>query len=382
MNDEEMEIVLSKLFSTAVGDPPDHVTLSGIRRQVVRRRVIKCATATAAVALAGSIGLTSAPPRYYAELGISGEANHHSQVDVIRSTATGAITGKIRCPWAKSSVYDATASTGAFFINCSRGELNGGRPTLDGSRIYRFTVSGSGHASRPVLVPGTQFAGGIGGLGVSADGSEVVVTTGGTGSALRTVVVVNTTTGAHATWTGGILPSGAVFNPEQVSLTGNGKVLAAFGRVHCPKTAAKGTCKSADQEMIEVSPASKGGSLVHGREVFQQSWIGKTSQMYINAAFINASGKTATVGVVNDAASSGIWAGVVSVKTGRVIKVQYLLTTSNGFSYRFITADPTGQFVLFDAGPPRGALVNGWVDHGHLVHLKPADGNLADTEAW
>jgi hypothetical protein len=202
------------------------------------------------------------------------------------------------------------------------------------------------------------------------------------GSPLSAVVVINTSTGARATWTSGILPGGAIFYPGTISLTGNGNELAVFGRAHCPKAAVKGTCKTPDQEMIAVSPASKGGSLVKGREVFQQSWIGKPAQIYINTAFINASGSTATVGVVNDGQSSGVWAGVVSTKTGKLVKVQYLLKTKDGFSYGLVSADPTGQFVLFAAGPPRGPMVNGWVDHGHLVRLKPTDGSLAETEVW
>lgn len=57
-----MERQLSRLFHSAVGDPPQQVNLSGIRRVVVRRRIITSITATTGIALAGLAGLAVSAP--------------------------------------------------------------------------------------------------------------------------------------------------------------------------------------------------------------------------------------------------------------------------------------------------------------------------------
>jgi len=58
----------------------------------------------------------------------------------------------------------------------------------------------------------------------------------------------------------------------------------------------------------------------------------------------------------------------------------FKLKTGDGFTYRFVEPDPSGAWVLFDAGPSsRG--INGWIDRGKLVPLKPA-GNRAFDEVW
>ena len=50
------------------------------------------------------------------------------------------------------------------------------------------------------------------------------------------------------------------------------------------------------------------------------------------------------------------------------------MRTGNGFFYRFLSSDPTGRYLLFDAGPASGT-VNGWIDHGQLILLRPANGS-------
>jgi hypothetical protein len=57
------------------------------------------------------------------------------------------------------------------------------------------------------------------------------------------------------------------------------------------------------------------------------------------------------------------------------------MNTGNGAFYGFVTADPTGRFVLFDAGRT-GGTVNGWVDQGRLRKLTPADGSNVFWETW
>jgi hypothetical protein len=55
--------------------------------------------------------------------------------------------------------------------------------------------------------------------------------------------------------------------------------------------------------------------------------------------------------------------------------------TGHGFSYQFFSADPSGRYLLLDAGPASGT-VNGWIEDGRLVQLTPADGTNVFYETW
>jgi len=70
----------------------------------------------------------------------------------------------------------------------------------------------------------------------------------------------------------------------------------------------------------------------------------------------------------------------VSAATGRRTSRLFRMKTGNGFSYQFVSADPSGRYVLFDVGTTR-ADDNGWIDHGRLVRLRPA-GNNGFYGAW
>ena len=50
--------------------------------------------------------------------------------------------------------------------------------------------------------------------------------------------------------------------------------------------------------------------------------------------------------------------------------------------FRFFGADPSVRFLLLNVGPASGTSVNGWIDHGRLVRLTPADGSNVFYEAW
>jgi hypothetical protein len=67
--------------------------------------------------------------------------------------------------------------------------------------------------------------------------------------------------------------------------------------------------------------------------------------------------------------------------TGRQLRVVYRMRTGNGFLYRFFGSDPSGRHLLLNAGPTSGT-VNGWIDHGRLIRLKPADGSNVFYEVW
>jgi hypothetical protein len=71
----------------------------------------------------------------------------------------------------------------------------------------------------------------------------------------------------------------------------------------------------------------------------------------------------------------------VSAATGRPQRVLYRLGgPGRQFGYHFVTVDPTSRWLLVDAGSGLH-MVNGWVDHGHLVPLRPA-GVDVEYEAW
>ncbi len=332
---------------------------------------------TASAASATGHALTSKPPKFYVETGLTSGGNSAKPQDVVRATATGAITGTFRCPAPTTTELEvAAASNQKFYVLCAKFVTKPKRGVTQ-SRIFRFQVTASGRATGLSLVPGGTFKGGVGDLAASANGAEVAVTVPAPGN----IVVINTKTGAHASWTGGVMPGGEIFNGGQLSLTADGRELAVFGRAHCPKGGAPGSCRSPGEEMRAVSPASAGGKLASGRMVFKQSQLIGTLQGFINDAFINSGGTTLTAGVVfGDPSKSFVEALSVSMATGKTLKVEFRLPTGNGFFYRFIGADPTGQWVLFDAGPTTHAI-NGWVDHGKLVPLKPAGDNAFD-EAW
>jgi hypothetical protein len=337
---------------------------------------------TASTANAASHNLAAAPPKFYVESGIAPHGARTPQV-VVRARATGAITGTVRCPWPKSSERDvAAAGNQAFFIDCERFSA-GPNPTVTGSRIFRFRVTAAGRTSGYSLVPGGVFKGDVSGLTASANGAEVAVYVAQTGQ--NGTVVINTKTGKRAIWLGGVMPGGENFSGGTPSLTANGKELAVFGEARCPKKAAPGTCKSPGEEMRVVSPASAGGKLASGRMVFRESQLTKPSEGFINDAFINSGGTTLTAGIVFSPGVTGSYVEAlsVSVATGKPLKVDYRLNTGNGFSYRFVGADPTGQWVLFDAGrsSPSAHGVNGWVDRGKLVPLKPVGDGVFD-EVW
>ena len=228
-------------------------------------------------------------------------------------------------------------------------------------------------------MPGGAFKGTIGGLAASANGAVLAV--GQTVQNQAETVVINVKTGAHAIWRGGIMPGGAIFDGGQPSLTAYGKELAVFGRAHCPKGAAPGGCKSPGEEMRVVSPALAGGKLASGRMVFAQSQLITPSEGFVNDAFIDSGGASVTAWVVFGA-PKGSFVEVlrVSAATGKPQQVVFKLNTGNGFSYSFVSADPSGQWVLFDAGPSSHSI-NGWVDHGKLRPLKPA-GDDAGQETW
>jgi hypothetical protein len=349
------------------------------------RYVLKAAIACAAVlagagvaAPASALGAGPAgPPRYYFEEGNAGP----NVQQVIRATATGAITDHVSCPWPRSVVQGvAPASNQTFFVTCVRAVVR--RNLILGTRLYRFQVTGAGRVGGYRLVRGGVFGRGllVGSPAVTPDGSGLAVDLGSakTGAPLGTWVI-NTRTGAHAVWRGSVLPGGILFQGRQLSFSRDGRDLAFFGNAKCAKKGS--SCKSPGQAMVEVSAASAGGSIGKGRVVYTESAAGNPVFIYINDSFISPDGRTALATVVGGKPlSASVSVVQISARTGKQVRVLYRMSTGNGFSYRLFSVDPTGRWMLLDAGPTTG-MVNGWIDRGKLIPLKPSGDNVI-LEAW
>jgi hypothetical protein len=109
--------------------------------------------------------------------------------------------------------------------------------------------------------------------------------------------------------------------------------------------------------------------------------LGPPTAIYVNNAFISPDGGAATAGVVGDAAATYVSVVRISATTGKPLRVLYRMNTKNGFSYRLLSLDPSSQHILFDAGPTTGSI-NGWIDQGHLIRLKPAAGDNIVSDVW
>lgn len=173
------------------------------------------------------------------------------------------------------------------------------------------------------------------------------------------------------------------FVAGNLALTGNGRELAFTSTGHCASTSTS-SCKKTGWEERAVSPATAGGDLDSSRVLMRQKALRGASTGYINASMLSPDGSTLAVAVMHSGDkpnSDNISVVQASAITGKQLRVLYRMNTGNGAFYGFVTADPTGRFVLFDAGRT-GGTVNGWVDQGRLRKLTPADGSNVFWETW
>jgi hypothetical protein len=131
-----------------------------------------------------------------------------------------------------------------------------------------------------------------------------------------------------------------------------------------------------------VSTATPGGRLDGSRLLLPLSALLRTRGDYINDVIVSQDGATLTAAVMRSPDRGPDQILIVRFSaSGRQLRVLFQMRTGNGFLYRFVNADPSGRYVLFDAGPTT-ATVNGWIDHGRLVPLAPPDGSNLVNEAW
>lgn len=132
--------------------------------------------------------------------------------------------------------------------------------------------------------------------------------------------------------------------------------------------------------MLALSPAARGGSLTSARVLVRQSQIVSTVTGFLNDAVVTPDGSKVTLVVVGGSRSNYIAVVQASATTGKKLRVLYRMQTGDGYFYRFFSADPTGRYLLLNAGPVSGT-VNGWIYHGTLIRLKP-EGSSVYQEAW
>jgi hypothetical protein len=370
--------------------------VTGMKRRLRDR--LQGITVAAAVALITGLGVPAAQaagtgpvaataqagvPRYYIEQGTAGPNT------VVRSTATGAVTGTVRCPWPKAFVATgevAAAARHTFFAVCERTVKTGkNQVVVTGSRIYRVRVTGSGRATGYSLVHGGVLPGlMVEQLAVTPSGSEVAigVDRGNAPDRPANVMVISTRTGAHALWRNstGHAPGTVTFGIGDLSLTANGRELVFYTQQKCVPGGARPCPRRPSQLVRAVRPASRGGQLRHSRVLMLQSQLQGLSRGFINNAVITPDGSTLTVFSQHSAQTSTVSVLQVSVATGKQVRLLYRVNTGNGFSYRFFNVDPSGRHIILATGTAEDS-VNGWVDHGHLVRLKPS-GNSVFYEAW
>jgi hypothetical protein len=269
-----------------------------------------------------------------------------------------------------------------FFIDCQRAHKAHGQFVFTGSRVYRFQLTRSGRISGYSLVTGGTFGRGwVEDLTASDGGEEVAVTIGPAriraSQAPVRLVVINTQTGAHAVWHGGPVVSSA----GNLAFTHQGTQLTFGTSVRCGPAGSTGRCR----ELRAVSPAAAGGQLDSSRLLLRFSALTSSPQDYVNDVVISPDASTVTAAVIHSPNRPHVSTSILVIRysavTGRRLRVLFRMRTGNGMFYRFFGADPTGRYLLFNAGPTSGT-VNGWIYRGRLIRLKPANGSNVMYETW
>jgi len=390
----------AELDGVPVPERPWAAVRPALVRRRHRRRVMEAVAAAAAVVLAAGLSVAAAgvfgagpgpsaiaragSPRYYVQASFAGTAGRPQPV-VIRATATGAVTATVRCPWPNSVIAPqgiTAAGNHTFFAVCEKAAKQGKRFAVTGARIYRFQLTRSGRISGYSPVPGGVLGRHrAGSITATPDGSQIAVTVGQATlgvvpSAPAAVYVIDTQTGARAIWHGG--PK--VLSAADLTFTDNGTALEFVGLKKC----AQGRGGTACEELRSVSPARAGGQLDSGHVLLPVSALATHPGDFVNDVVINPGGATLAAAIVHSgrrAGSSSVSVVKYSAVDGRQLRVLYYLRTGNGFFYRFLTADPTGRYLIFNAGRTSGTL-NGWIDHGRLISLRPANGSNIRYETW
>jgi hypothetical protein len=403
---------LRDMLEIAVGEPPHWMSLDAIRQRGIRRRITQAGAVGLAAVLAAGLGATlsayaarnggpatignktaAGPPRYYVQ--DNNSRSRSAPVFLVRARTTGKVVSVVRSPKPSANCGNnlAAAGTHTFFMTC---EVWRKEPVA--VLIYQFEVTNSGRATAPTLIKGGTLGGGIfaGNFAASPDGSHVAVeelrpSPNGnlyTNEVPIGIAVIDTRTGHKAMWrTGPYVPGKIGYDgASDISFTSNGSELVLLETL-CPRTRYQRNCTSSSPtEVRAFGPADRGGSLQGGQLLLRESAFKKPGTGLIDA-FITPDGAALT-SVLIICPKRGICTlrvAKVALRTGRVLANLYQVRTGTKFEgvfERFFSADPTGRWLILDAGAQGKKRVNGWISHGRIVPLNPADGNAASYEAW
>ncbi|HUD37362.1 MAG TPA: hypothetical protein VMR14_10725 [Streptosporangiaceae bacterium] len=384
----EMEQQLSRLFNAVIGEPPRQVSVHAVRRRAVRRRRLSYATAAAALAVAGSVGVALAsttiaphrqvgahaqparPPSHYFET--VALTKRGQPVNVIRSTATGAITGSIRCPAPPSTqvplVAGTTTPAGQVFFAACATTFSSHTARIRSTTIYQFAVDRSGQVKdfRPVA-GGTLPRVGVSSIAAAPGGSEVAVIVQPDSLKLPPrILVINARNGQQALWQATKLSRKVGFEPGKLSFAQGGRELAVFGS---PRCLARGCGKSA-YDVVTVRPAAKGGTLASGKVILSLP----TSAIEPLDLFISPDGTSVIGCFIGPQITSVVKFDLATGQRKVLLRLRDVQATA-------ASLDPSGGFILVGGFTSKSVVVNGWVDHGKLKPL-PGTGLAPIYEDW
>ena len=398
MND--MENRLAELLKAAVEDPPDNrVTVAAVRHKWARRQIAAAAGAVTAIAVLGvaSVGLIrglagpppagptlpAGVPRYYAE---EAHSNGQQYRTVVRATATGTVTATIRCPLPHAAPLIGPIAADKyqrFFMVCYAERHH----VLTDARIYQFRVTNTGKARGYAPVRGGDLGAVYAGrtLAVSPDGSQIAVAVSplkgrGEDTALARIVVINTRTGARATWRNTpAAPGGTTFFILDISFSASGRQLVFLGTRTCGPAGNHLHCPHSDQQVRALAPASSGGLLNAGQILLRRT--GPRSST-ISDAVISSDGSTLTI--VSQSSPRGPHPSTLTVSqillATRTQHVIYHVKGTSGIPpLGFFSPDYSGRHFLISTSGLYSPPATGWINHGRLVKLKPSN---TVYEAW
>lgn len=352
-------------------------------------------------------GAAAGPPKYYVAQKFGSKFGSGFSI-VVRARAGGRITAVVRDPRPGFACGDelAAGGTNTFFETCSiwsqsttgtASRSARSNAKFKETQIYQFQVTNSGRATTPVLVKGGTLKGLFAGaFAASPDGSEVAV------QVLRPnpdgklytntipigIMVINTKTGKSVMWRTGPYITGArgYDGATDISFTRDGSKLVLLETL-CDRTRYLRNCQPNDPTQVRAfGPVSRGGSLQGGQVLLRLSAFKQRGTSLVDA-LITPDG-TALNAVVFNCPKRGVCTvrvEQVAFSTGKTLKEFYRVRTGTRFEgvfLRFFSSDPTGRFFILDAGAGGKQRINGWIDHGRIVPLTPANGDAAGTEVW